>query len=352
MSVLASAWAAQGWEVNLLTLDAPGDASFFALDPRVRRWQVGVSAGSLGVGNWIANNLARVSGLRRVIAALRPDVVLSFIELTNLLVLAALRATGIPIVVSERTDPAFGATNPALGIARRALYPSAASVVVQTSRAAQYFSGALSRRVVVIPNPVRSLDLVVDGERPNVVLGVGRLSHEKGFDVLIRAWGHVAPSFPQWKLRLVGDGRDRGMLEELARELKIADSIEFRGRQVDVDREYSQAGVFVLPSRREGFPNALAEAMSAGLPVIASDCPNGPRELLEGGRAGALVSPENDVELASALSRFLGDEALRVRFGALAQEVALQYSVPSVVSQWSAVLVGALNQAGVRIDGS
>lgn len=170
------------------------------------------------------------------------------------------------------------------------------------------------------------------------ILCVARLEYAKGVDVLIHAWGHLlhSQSLPrqvQPRLLLVGDGKSRLQLEYIARELGIQHSVKFLGKRSDVIALLQQVWGFVLPSRWEGMPNALLEAMACGLPCVATRV-SGSEDLIVDGVNGLLVEPEQPAEMAEALRRLIEDPALAQR---LAQEarttVVQQYQLSHVVEQ-------------------
>ena len=134
MSILANGWAAQGLEVHLYTLDGPGTAPFFRLDPRVGLHPLGLSSRSRGVVQKVTRNLARIRNLRRALARNRLDVLLSFIDRTNILALLGSRGLGVPVVVSERVDPASHEVGWIWNMLRTLTYPLADGLVVQVPR--------------------------------------------------------------------------------------------------------------------------------------------------------------------------------------------------------------------------
>ena len=337
-ATLASAWARRGHRVALATWEAPGTVPFFPPSDDVELVQLGVAGATDGVVEAVAANLRRLRAVRGCVRARRAEVVVSFGDTTNVTVLLALTALGVPVVVAERVDPArwpLPAPWPSL---RRRLYPRASRVVVQTRGAAGYFD-ALPRPPVVIPNPVAARrGPPANGSTPRRILGVGRLVPQKGFDLLIEAFARVAPRFPDWDLRIVGDGPERPSLLDLARRAGLESRIGFPGRVGPIGDELARAGVFVLSSRFEGFPNALAEAMAHGLAVISSDCPSGPRDLVRDGVDGLLVPPEDADALAQALAALLSDPARRAGLAARAVEVVARFSEDAVVDRWCTLL--------------
>ncbi|MFP4696093.1 glycosyltransferase, partial [Thiohalospira sp.] len=141
-------------------------------------------------------------------------------------------------------------------------------------------------------------------ESTPVVMGVGRLARQKGFDVLLPAFASLRRQLAV-KLILVGEGAERAALQQQAEDLGIAEDVDLVGSVPDVFPWLRRASLYVLSSRYEGLPNVLIEALAAGAPVVSTDCPSGPREILEEGRLGPLVPVDDAEPLAAAMERTL-----------------------------------------------
>ncbi len=205
--------------------------------------------------------------------------------------------------------------------------------IVQTERTREYAAARWKALLVVIPNPVlrpRSGDVPPEP----LVVGIGRLVPQKGFDVLVRAFADAAPRLPGWQLLIAGEGPERQSLQSLAHELGVADRVALPGVVRDNDGLLRRASIFVLASRFEGFPNALAEAMASGRAVVATDCPTGPRELTRDGTAGLLVPVDNVAAMSGALQRLGHDGELRRRLGEAAVAAVAPYDVGEVLEKW------------------
>ncbi|MGZ3678986.1 MAG: glycosyltransferase [Ktedonobacterales bacterium] len=161
-------------------------------------------------------------------------------------------------------------------------------------------------------------------ERAQTVVCVSNLRFEKGIDVLLRAWRSVYDQVPAARLIIVGDGSLRLQLEHLAQALGVADRVEFAGQQNDVPAQLHRGGVGVLPSRTEGMPNALLEAMACGLPCVATRV-SGSEDIIQHGVNGILCEPEDDVGLAEGLLTLLRDLALAQQYGRAARTTIEQH---------------------------
>jgi GalNAc-alpha-(1->4)-GalNAc-alpha-(1->3)-diNAcBac-PP-undecaprenol alpha-1,4-N-acetyl-D-galactosaminyltransferase len=289
-------------------------------------------------------NVARVRALRRAVSAIDPDAVLSFMTSMNVLALFACAGLRARVLVSERIDPQSHREGWLWRGLRKFAYRHADAVVVQTDAAAQWFRARLGNRsaVIVVPNPVAvavdSYPSEIQISRP-FILAAGRLVHQKGFDILIRAFALVADECSGLRLAIAGDGPQARALRDLVAELRLDDRVIFLGTVSGLRGLMREADAFVLSSRYEGFPNVLLEALASRVPVVATDCPGGPREILQDGEFGLLVPREDPNALAGALRRVATDLSLRGRLAALAPLATAKYAVDRVVARWEELLV-------------
>lgn len=347
---LAGGLAGRGHQVTLLTLDVePPRAGL--LSPLVRHVPLGLSGPASGPVSALLANLRRVRALRRALLEIRPGAVLSFMAETNVLTLLAVGAK-LPVVAAERAHPARHALAAPWSRLRNYSYPLAAALAVQTADVADFFAPSLRPRCVVIPNPAlrpqaQEQELephfarLVDPWREQggrVLLGLGRLNAQKGFDLLLRAWARLAHDFPSWRPVVLGEGPERPRLLALAEELGLDGAAVFPGRTQAPGAALARAELFVLPSRYEGFPNALLEALACGVPAVAFDCPSGPAEIIRPGVDGLLV-PEGDADaLAASLARLMADDALRRSMAGRAPEVLERFGLEAVLDLWETLL--------------
>ncbi|WP_433187178.1 glycosyltransferase [Actinoallomurus sp. CA-150999] len=185
-----------------------------------------------------------------------------------------------------------------------------------------------------MPNPLHVVPRSVSPRTEPVVVRHGRLAFEKGQDMLLEAWAEIAPRHPSWRLRLYGSGPDEDALRRQAAEAGVSDSVEFAGPTSDIETALTGASIFALPSREEGFPMSVIEAMAYGLPTVAFDCAPGIRELLTDGHDGLIVAPGNTTEFAAALDRLIRDAALRDSLAEAARESVRRYEPDTVLDRW------------------
>lgn len=356
MSLLANAWSREGVEVSLLTI-APTGSDAYYLDPTVRRIGLDCEGSSSNPGVAIYNNLQRVRRLRAGIRELRPDVLVSFLTATNVLTVLAARPLGLPVIVSERVAPETVHIGKFWRRLRKFAYRRAAAVVAQTSHTAEWLRKEVPGACVeVIANPVQAeSELAVDSPAQmaltacrgqDVVLAAGRLTQQKGFDLLLRAFATLAPWHPNWRLVILGEGPEGGALRDLANQLGVADRVLFPGFSRTLHLLMRESQLFVLSSRFEGMPNALAEAMACGMACVSFDCPAGPSELISHEKNGLLVPAQDVARLTGAMDQLMGDEGLRRRLSQAARESVATYSMDRVLERWNVLLTRVLEAAG------
>ena len=352
VSHLATHWTRENRKVGVITISATG-ADAYPLPASVCRIGLGLNSDSTGIASAIYHNVQRVLRLRRVLKSARPPVVLGFLSESNVTLILAALGLGLRIVVSERNFPPSERIARTWRMLRRRVYALADVVVAQTDECAQWLDeNTTARHIEVIPNgvvwplpdalPHRAPDELLKPDE-TLVLAVGRLDPQKGFDLLLDAFAPIARDFPGWKLVIVGKGTDSDTSYVAQLEARIAQpdlcaAVQLAGRVGNLADWYARCELFVLSSRYEGFPNALLEAMAAGCAVLSTRCPAGPADIVESGVNGLLVDDIDAAHLHAGMQRLITDAALRSRLGEAATEVRVVFSAERIMALWSQVL--------------
>jgi GalNAc-alpha-(1->4)-GalNAc-alpha-(1->3)-diNAcBac-PP-undecaprenol alpha-1,4-N-acetyl-D-galactosaminyltransferase len=340
MSIIANYWAAKGWKITILTFDDGAEPPFYILDDRIKLQPLaieGFDGGTFSLSS-ARDNFGRIKILKRAIVASRPDVVVSFVNTTNIMTLLACWGLKLKTIVSEHVHPAFGQLSKANQLLQKLIYRRADLITVQTHAALTFFP-ADQYKTFVIPNPVAlptsepiQSQLYTDDRH---LLAIGKLIPQKGFDLLIEAFGRICQNHPEWTLTILGEGEMRGELEDLCMDLGIQDRVFMPGVVKNVDAHLRKADIFALSSRFEGFPVTLCEAMACGVPVIATNCLSGPREIVHNDIDGMLVVSENINALAVGLDRLMSDPGKRQYLSHHAPKVLDRFGVEPVMAIWS-----------------
>ncbi|HEV8000550.1 MAG TPA: glycosyltransferase family 4 protein [Planctomycetaceae bacterium] len=340
---MANHWAAGGDTVKVITLSA-ATTDTYSLDPAVTRIALDLMRESVGRLRAIFNNWIRVRRLRDAITKSRPDTVISFTDRMNVVTLLACRKLDVDVVISERIDPSQHQIGRDWSALRQMLYSRARALVVQTDSVRGQMKSIMDGHpIYVIPNFVerpadRSSESHSKATGALQLAAMGRLDYQKGFDLLIDAFAQAAKHQPNWSLVILGEGPERQRLEEQIHARGLGPRVQLLGWVSDPSFVLRDSDAFVLSSRFEGFPNALLEAMSLGLPVIATDCPSGPAEIVRDEVDGLLV-PSNDVPaLSAAIRRVMSDDPLRTRLRKEAVQVVERFSTAKYFERWDEVL--------------
>lgn len=190
------------------------------------------------------------------------------------------------------------------------------------------------KHVEVIPDPLSFMPKSVSPLTEKRVIAVARYSHEKGIDLLLHAWAEVEKQCTDWRLDVFGEG-DTTLYERLIDELAI-DRCRCRlnGRTSDIEKEYLMSSIAVCSSRFEGFGLVIVEAMACGLPVVAFDCPWGPRSIIKEGEDGILVEDGNPSALAKGILFLVNDTALCKRMKTATQQNVQRFYIQHIANQW------------------
>ncbi len=343
-AVLAQGFAQRGYQVDMVLARAEGPFLTHVAPP-------------VKVVDLEARRV--VLSLPRLVRYLRqskPDVLLSGLDHANAVAILASKVAGLPqnVAVSVHTTLSI-ATSRAPSSRGRLLVPLTArllyryaSAIVATSRGVAEDLEKMLRlahgRVRVIYNPIVTPELLeravqpidhpwFQPNMPPVILAAGRLTEPKDFATLLRAFGHVRKTVDA-RLVILGEGEQRSMLEQLTTELNLKGYVDVPGFVENPYAYMKRAAVFALSSRWEGFGNVLVEAMACGTPVVATDCPSGPREILEDGKWGKLVPVGNPEALAEAIVETLQSPPSPQGL----QRRASEFSVEASVEQYLQVL--------------
>jgi glycosyltransferase involved in cell wall biosynthesis len=338
ISHMTTQWTESGKSVVLVTFSNHED-DFFTISKSVKRVSLGLHTPSNNLWSAVKNNILRIHSIHKVIKLESPDVVMSFISTTNILTILASFGLNKRVVISERSDPSIED----LGIPwqkLRTIFYKFADIVTANSM------GALNSMSKYVPesklkyvrNPLRYINSDEEVEKENIILCVARLNREKGVDVLLDSYASTFEQFPDWKLLIVGNGELEVELKNHAKNLGISSHVIWAGKVKDPSAYFLKSRIFILPSRREGMPNALLEAMSCGLPCIITSASSGPLEIVKDKVTGLVVPNEDADSMSNAITTLIRDKGLRDKLSIGALDAVSKIDMTTVYDEWESLL--------------
>ena len=288
-------------------------------------------------GSRIVNFGRRFGKLRMIWKTERPDVILSFIGKNNMMAILTSRFLHIPVAVSVRAEPALEYYNGWMRFMARHLFASADGVILQTRQCFSFFPEKVQKKAVILKNPINKAFFrqPYRGEREKTIVAVGRVDENKNHELLIRAFAGIAGEFPDYSLKIYGEGDQKERLQHLIHELGLEKQAFMMGATSDVAGVIERARLFVLPSNSEGAPNTLIEAMLLGLTVISTDCPcGGPAELIEDGKNGYLIPVGDTQKLQEKMQYLLNHLQIADEIGENAAKAAAIFKPEVVYGEW------------------
>jgi glycosyltransferase involved in cell wall biosynthesis len=370
---LANYLRREGDDVTILTFERPDIGSpAYPLDTEVERVDLGLlspqdSKSRLRgreelkkrlpgpVTAVIRNALAlnRVVSVRRreiplIVGALKslaPDIVVSFKTHFHRYVVPAAVSAGIPVIASDHNPPEILYYHYVCSLDRRVIWhylDQADAIRTLLDSYREGYPRKLRSKCVGIPNGIELPERVAEvtgREGVRTIINVGRLYFQKDQVTLIRAFAHIAPDFPDWGVRIYGDGPEENRLRSVIAECGLGERVKLMGPDSDIIPAYLSAQVFALPSIFEGFGNVTLEALACGLPVVAFDDCAANRELIQHEENGILVDlSDRTLSFAKGLERLMADAELRVRLGKNARESARRFELGAVMAQWKELI--------------
>jgi glycosyltransferase involved in cell wall biosynthesis len=334
----ANFFAQEGHNVNIILLS--NREVYFDLREEIGLYRFNYHGSKGGISSKINLPYQQIRHIRDSIKKCNPDVVISFISASNILSTIAVNLAKKPIILAERSSYHRALKNRFWKSLRRIVYPFADAAIILTHEDKPKYHYV--KKVYVVHNPLVLKQEHSAIKRERLILGVGRLNHIKGFDRLIEAFSKLKRG--NWKLLIAGEGKEKANLESLIAEHNLGDSVKLLGLIDDMEYYYKKASLFVLPSRSEGFPGALCEAMGYGCASIAFDCPTGPKEIIQHQKNGILVEADNVKLLAKEMQKLMEDKRKREVLGREASLLANELKIEHIAQQWYEIMQQVISE--------
>jgi len=344
---LANYWAEKGHEIIIVTITGK-NTDFYLLHPHIKRIELNMANNSKNIFKKIYYNIQRIINFRKVLKEENPQAVIAMMSTANIYL--SISRIGIKKMICIGTEQIYP-PKIHLGllweILRKYLYKNLDSIVTLTSENATWINNHIhTKHIAIIPNPLTYPLTIQEPILPiesymkygrRILLSVGRLEYQKGFDLLIETFSLIADKHNEWDLIIIGDGTLKNEITKMIKEKRLTNRVFLPGRVGNISQWYKSADIFVMSSRFEGFPNALIEAMAYGLPAVSFDCDTGPRDIIRHEIDGLLVPPNNILALKAALEKLMSDEDLRKKLKLHAVEVREKFSIENIANKWESL---------------
>jgi GalNAc-alpha-(1->4)-GalNAc-alpha-(1->3)-diNAcBac-PP-undecaprenol alpha-1,4-N-acetyl-D-galactosaminyltransferase len=350
---MAQGFIQRGHKVTVVTLSEI-NSDFYELPSDCTRIALGLMSSSANLFEALKSNAERISMTRKAVQSSNPDVVISFLRITNVTTILALLGRKYPLIITEHNDTRVFSYGTLWETLSKLAYPFSSCVVSVSQGVDQGFASLPKSKRAVIYNPIMvndngqvdKLPLEADPQK-NWLVSMGRLAEQKGFDLLLKSFAKIAPKYPDWQLLILGKGELQEQLLKMRDDLNLSSQVIFTGALNNPFAVLKQGKIFVMASRNEGFPMAHGEALACGLPVVCTDCPSGPSEMVRQDIDGLLVPNQDSAALGVALESLMSDELKRQKLAARSPEVLERFGLDAIVTQWES-LINKLITRGVN----
>lgn len=338
---ISSGMSSRGHKVSVLSFDNTRGRSFYDFGKKVKRIRLAVGNIQRKASFWEV--ITRMRVIRKVVTRHKPDIVVAFMHSSFIPCSLALIGTGVPVIASEHIVPTHYRKRKwefLLLILSRFFVKK---ITVLSNNIIKTYPKFLRDKMVPIANPVKESKILNTSEggdnEEKIILNVGRLTEQKAQHILIEAFALLAKKYPDWVVRIIGEGELLADLIALAQKLNIADKVIFAGTTSNIDAEYSKANIFALPSSYESFGLATAEAMSHGVPPVGfANCP-GTNEIIKHNISGILVEGSCSAKKYSkALDVLMQSKEKRQKLGAAAKIAVKKYQPENILDEWEKLI--------------
>lgn len=328
ISVISEMYADDNYDVHLIIFRKTDD--LYYINPKVKVHYLSENEGR------IKRNVKLPFELAKKMRMINADIYISFCILENCVSCLSNIFVRKELVISERNAPKNERLSLHLRVMRKLFYRVADGIIFQTQEARECYPQSIQRKSIVIPNPIKdNLPEKTDYSRTNKIVAVGRLTLQKNYPMLIKAFANTVKKYPEYKLFIYGKGPLEHELKKLSKDLNVDNSVYFMGFTNNVHDAIIDADMYIMSSDYEGMPNALMEAMAIGIPSISTDCPSGgPRVLISNGVNGILISVNDDIGLSSEMNRLIEELDTRIIIGNNSKQIKQEYSRQTIYKLW------------------
>lgn len=332
-AIIANGLVNNGYEVEILSI-FNGEKSFYKLDKQIKLSQLFQKKIDIK-----KNYLEILLKLRKFLKINNIDIIVDVDIILTLFTFMARIGLKIKLISWEHFNYLSNAGSNNRSIARRIALKFSDKIITLTEEDREEFCKRTKnkQKIINISNPSTFINEKPNLLNKNIVLSVGRLNYQKGYDLLIEKWIKIKKKYPNWRLEIAGEGEQRVELESRIKELKLENHITLLGNVDNIEEKYKRASIYVLSSRFEGLPMTLIEAKSFGLPIVAFDCKTGPKEIIKDEIDGILVEGGNVHLLVDKVIELIVDTDKRKKMGYNAF-LDKRYKRNHIIEKWIGML--------------
>jgi GalNAc-alpha-(1->4)-GalNAc-alpha-(1->3)-diNAcBac-PP-undecaprenol alpha-1,4-N-acetyl-D-galactosaminyltransferase len=326
-----------GHFVHLISWDKNNSKTFYTLDKNVI-WH------KLGLDLNFSNKVRKILRLTSLLKSIKSDVFIGFVMGGDKVVYASSLFSNTKLIAAERNSPVMYSIklNKFLAFFYLNLFSLANKIVVQFSAYESGYPFYLKKKMVVVANPIVTpkvfSNVISKNNNQYTLLCISRLDNQKNLETLILAFSLLKNIFDNWNLKIIGNGFLKEELQYLINHLALNKRIKILDSKTNISKEYASAHLFCLPSIWEGFPNALAEALAAGLPSVGFSSCDGVNRLIKHRHNGLLVKKNNAEDLARALKVLMKNSSLRLKMSENAKLISSKYQEAIIYKKWETLI--------------
>lgn len=317
------------YEVYILVTNSASDEVFYDFSPKINIYRISLK------GNYVKYSIDYINKIRIHAKKINPNIVLVCDDALKGFFVPLILSKRIPIVYERHASIVLNTKKTLLGNIKKKLMLKLANnfdkfIVLTEGNKLEW----KTKNCMVIPNPISFYPNTTSSLAEKRIIGVGSPSYNKGFDLLLKSWIELKKVYPDWELNIFGATDKSQFAINEAKRLHLDVAQIFKGEVKDIEKEYLNSSILVLPSRSEGFGMVLIEAMACGLACVSFDCPSGPRYIIKEGEDGFLVENGSVEQLTYAISRLIENDDLRKKMGLRAKENAKTYLPVNIMPLW------------------
>ncbi len=342
----------KGHNVAVISLFTSNEETFFPLDKGITFYRIMEKPSTryffFPIEKYLKDYFPVVIRLRRLLKEIKPSVVFSVAMNPSIYYEVASIGLGIKEIVCEHGDLDNTINHDPLSKWARILgvkYGHGVVLLTEENRNKYnaYFKSKI-KRSWVIPNAIPIAAETGNTLDQPMAIAIGRFVPEKGFERMVNIWASVLQAKPTWKLKIIGDGPLKESVRQIIRDKQLEDHILIEPATHEIEKHYRNASIFVMTSHFEGLPMVLLEAMEYGMPIVAFDCPSGPRQIIKDNEDGFLIENNNNNQFVAKIITLIEDDTLRKQMGKKAKYNIQRFSANQIVPLWENLIKSTLDE--------